>query len=196
MANEVIQDQDVQLVVKQTPSLVEKVTSLQVTDERTSKLGNDVLVAIKKMLAKLEDRRKFLVKPIKDHAKAIEDDLKKYSNPLKEAYDIARQKVTQYVVEVDRKNRAEEAKKASLVSSFLDEKVVPIEPEKKPGVTSSLGKSFTKKIWKCTEVIDQSKVPEQYKEIAMPKVNAAIRSGVREIPGLKIEEVPELNVRT
>ena len=193
---EVSQDTDIQIVAKQIPTLTERATALEITDEPKSKLANDVLAAIKRMLKKLEERRLFLVKPLKDHANNIEDDIKRYTNPLNEAYKIVRQKLTKYVSDQDSIHRKEEQEKAKAAEDFLGEEVKVAPPAKAAGVTSSLGKSYVKKVWKMTEVVDITKVPFQYLDVSSVRVNNAIRSGIREIPGLKIEEVNELAIRS
>jgi fused signal recognition particle receptor len=48
--------------------------------------------------------------------------------------------------------------------------------------------------WKGT-VIDESQVPREYLVVDMKKINAVVKAGVREIPGVKIEQVAGLAVR-
>lgn len=49
--------------------------------------------------------------------------------------------------------------------------------------------------WKATEILDKSKVPDEYLIVDMKKINAVVKAGVREIPGVKIEQVAGLAVR-
>ena len=81
-----------------------------------------------------------------------------------------------------------EAKKAGVEAPTI----VPAPVEKKETVTrtDSGASAHIRTEWKCTAVEDFAKVPDQYKILHDPTVNAAIKSGVHNIPGLKIEEVP------
>ena len=48
--------------------------------------------------------------------------------------------------------------------------------------------------WKAT-VLDPEQVPRQYLVVDMKAINAAVRAGVREIPGVRVEQVAGLAVR-
>jgi hypothetical protein len=56
------------------------------------------------------------------------------------------------------------------------------------------GSASTRKRWKA-EVIDEAAVPRQFLVVDTKAINAAVRDGVREIPGVRIEQVDELSVR-
>lgn len=51
-----------------------------------------------------------------------------------------------------------------------------------------------KKVWKAT-VVDVGAVPREYLEVDEVKIRAAVRAGVREIPGVRIEQVDQMAVR-
>ncbi len=52
----------------------------------------------------------------------------------------------------------------------------------------------TRKRWTAT-VTDPAQVPREYLVVDQRLINAAVKQGVREIPGVSIEHVPELAVR-
>jgi colicin import membrane protein len=53
----------------------------------------------------------------------------------------------------------------------------------------------TRKVWRAT-VIDAALVPHQYLVVDQAALNAAVRAGEREIPGVRIEQLDELAVRS
>ena len=61
-------------------------------------------------------------------------------------------------------------------------------------LSSTAGSASVRKEWRAT-VIDESEVPDEYKVIDTKKINAVVKAGVREIPGVKIEQVAGLSVR-
>jgi len=89
-----------------------------------------------------------------------------------------------------RKELAEEAKAKNITIDLPPPLPVPDVAKTATVTRTSSGASLgTRKDWKCTGVSDITKVPAEYLQVDMVKVNAAIKAGVKEIPGLVIEEV-------
>lgn len=57
------------------------------------------------------------------------------------------------------------------------------------------GRASTRKRWVAT-VIDETRVPREYLSIDQKAINAAVKAGVREIPGVTIEQQDELAIRS
>lgn len=68
--------------------------------------------------------------------------------------------------------------------------VAPAGPAKAASGTAS-----TRMVWKAT-VTDEAEVPREFLKVDTAAINRAVRQGVREIAGVRIEEVPEVAVRT
>lgn len=68
-------------------------------------------------------------------------------------------------------------------------------PIREPERQRALGSAATRKRWVGT-VTDPSMVPRAYLVVDQRLVNAAVKRGVRAIPGVRIEEVAELAVRS
>ncbi len=206
-------DSEVALVQSQTPALVDKANKLQITDELSSKLANDILVGLKDFQKKMEVRRVFFVKPIQDHVKNINTEFKKLSEPLADAYAIVREKLTTWCVALEKRKAEAEAKvreakdkKSAAAADFFDEEAPPPAEIVKPsaGVQSSLGKTHTRKVW-TFDIEDKAKVPDTFKSIDEPKINAMIKAHTQtikgvsgcdlEIPGVKIFQKTVLAVR-
>lgn len=86
---------------------------------------------------------------------------------------------------------AEEASVAESAIASLPEvqmpKAVVAAPPKQEGIS-------TRKVWKA-EVIDDAAVPRDYLVVDEKAIRAAVKSGVREIPGVRIYSVDEMAVR-
>jgi colicin import membrane protein len=61
-------------------------------------------------------------------------------------------------------------------------------------LTSASGSASTRKVWRAT-VETEALVPRAYLVVDQKAINLAVRNGVREIPGVRIEQVDELAVR-
>lgn len=69
------------------------------------------------------------------------------------------------------------------------QEVIPAGPAKAASGTAS-----TRMVWRAT-VVDETQIPREYLKVDTAAINRAVRQGVREIPGVKIEEIPEVAVR-
>lgn len=61
-------------------------------------------------------------------------------------------------------------------------------------VQTGRGSATRKKRW-VAEVVDEAQVPREYMAVDQVKLNAAVRAGVREIPGVKIEQKSDLAMK-
>ena len=69
-----------------------------------------------------------------------------------------------------------------------------VQPAEKAAIRSESGTASTYSRWTfCLTNIDE--VPREYMMVDVQKVNAAIRQGVREIPGLNIYEEKSIRIR-
>lgn len=99
----------------------------------------------------------------------------------------------------ERKRREEEARlerearagSQEAAKQIVEQKPVVVEKKRVVSATGTVG---TRKQW-TFDVLDLSKVPVEYLMIDKVKVNGAIKTGVREIPGINIFETDNLNVR-
>lgn len=60
-------------------------------------------------------------------------------------------------------------------------------------VRTANGKATRKKVWEWT-LVDRSKLPDEYLIVDEKKLNAVVKAGIRDIPGVKIEQVSKLAV--
>jgi len=192
------QDQQVSVIIEQTPTLVKKAEELTIRDEGTSKLANDIQIALSDNIKKLEERKKYYIGPAEETVKRFKNAFAERIEPLKEAKEIIRRKLRDWLIlleerqrKEEEKKRAKEEKKKNLSRDFLgDEAPAPETPKKedRPTVQSGLGKSYTQKFW-TFEVEDAEKIPRKIGDVEIlvldkVAVNSLIREHTKVINGV------------
>lgn len=174
----------------------------EIQTEQELALVTNVGSGLNKALKEIEEKRLKFTKPLLDTKKNLDAEFKKLSQPISaevtrlrgvvsdynRKLEEQRQKELQERKEAEEKRLAEEMKNAS--KEEIQEKAqeiaeVEVEEVAKTVETQAGSQATSVKRW-TFEIVDFSKVPDQYKEIVSAKVNRAIRDGVREIDGLKI----------
>ncbi len=92
-----------------------------------------------------------------------------------------------------KKQAAEEAAKHEIQAPQVPDLIIP--KQETVTRTETGASSYQVKSWKCT-IIDAPLVPRQFCEPSQKFLNDAVKQGVREIPGCKIEEITETRFRT
>lgn len=186
---EIAQDREVVEIQQSTSNLEEKVKTLAVKDERSSKYATDLLSFIKKAFRKVEQRRTFFVQPLNEHVEDINNFFKFMTVPLVAGETAVKIKLLAY----HQKCKAEDEARQKEAQAKIDETakelgLPPVEIEKKETkmqTQGSMGKTFVQKRW-TYDIVDIGLVPKEYIVLDNVAVNNAIRAGIREIPGLKI----------
>ena len=211
-----IPEEKVDTISSHALELVETAKSIEVTDQESYAEADQSLkiaVAAKK---KVKGFIKELVDPFKKAVKSAEGKLKPLLVPYEEADKLLRGKMEVYIAEENRKAREEAARQAEAErkkqaeleaarkKAEAENKPLP-EPEPEPAPEpvakpqfkekSDLGSSYTVRKWTFKEV-DFEKVPDEYKQLDSKAINAAIKNGERNIPGLEIYEKESIAVRT
>lgn len=188
---------------KEGATYLQRANELVIDNDTQESVATNILSMIAVSKKTLEEQRKFLVKPLNDHVKAINNRFKLYSEPLNQADAIIRKKVLDYKklkeqrrLEEERKVReAAEEEQARLAMSGiktpLPEPVVP----KAPATTrAELGSTNIKKVW-TFEIVDESQIPREYLTVNTKKIAAVVKAGIRNIPGVRIYQQDQLSVR-
>jgi hypothetical protein len=85
---------------------------------------------------------------------------------------------------------AEEATQADIAAQSAPAvQVAPAAP-----LATDAGKASVRQTWKAV-IVDESRLPREFLMPNKPEINAAVRRGVRDIPGVRIEQVTGLAVR-
>jgi hypothetical protein len=107
--------------------------------------------------------------------------------------------------ELDARRNAREAQEAAAAAEQAEQeaRVAELQAKSAPAaevaapakLQSASGSAATTKRWTAT-VIDDTLVPREYLSVDEKKIRTAVREGVREIPGVRIEQVDGLAVRS
>lgn len=189
---------------------VEMARDLTVTDA-TLNDATDLLSWIASNKKKLEEQRTYLVKPLNDHVRSINEKFKKWVEPLDEADRTLREKVLAFKAE--QRRQEEEARKAAEEErrKHEEERVAaesagqpyepPPQPASEPAVPprpntthASLGAMTDRKVWDF-EIERPELVPGAFKVVNEKAVRAAVNAGTREIPGVRIFQREDISIR-
>jgi len=181
--------------------------------------ASEALVGIKARIKRSEELRTFFVKPLNDQVKAINDRFKLAVQPLKDAETLISGKIIDYrrkenariaeerraeeerqrkEFEAEQAKKMAEAKKLKGIEKEMAMAEVPqdftpeVDLKQKKQIITNAGTLKTRLTWKAT-VLDEMSVPREFLSVDIVKINQAVRSGVREIAGVKIEQVESLN---
>lgn len=190
---------ELQTIESQISPAVEKAQGYVVETIKDVDNASAFLKEIKDMEKIVEDKRITFTKPLNESLKNINDTFKKMREPLEQARDLLTRKILTWKRIESERVAAEQAawrriQEAEAELCRLQNKPVIVEePITIAPVVNKIGNMQTVKRW-TYEVTDFSKVPDDYKFIDSPKVNNAIRSGNRDIPGLKIFQEESLSI--
>lgn len=185
-------------------SLTAKAEALTITTDQDAEGASGLLKEIADAKKGLETKRTGLVKPANDFVKSINTLFKSLASPIEQADSAIRSKLLKYrqdQAEIARKEQERLNKLAAQQQVRLDKKaeakgveaptivapVVAPPPKTVAGVTA-------RKVTKC-RVVDAAKVPDRFKRIDEVALNAAVRAGERDIPGVEVYEEEVLAVR-
>lgn len=149
----------------------------------------EVLTAVKEKLNEAEKERKQIVDPLNGVVKHVNAKFKPYTEALKDIEGHLKFLVVGYLEEqralavklAEKEAKAAEKKGAKQLAEDIREHALTSMP-----VPASSAVSFRKR-W-AYKVVDAKKVPREYLCVDSDAVNAAIKAGEREIPGLEIYE--------
>ncbi|MGH2878974.1 MAG: hypothetical protein ACRDK4_05120 [Solirubrobacteraceae bacterium] len=103
-----VEQQKVEEAAAAVSAVVTQAQAIEVRTPDEASAATEFLSVIKAETGKLETARKFLVEPLKRHAKAIDDQFKAQAEPLKTADKLVREKVLAYQQEQERLRREEQ----------------------------------------------------------------------------------------
>ena len=182
-------------------------------ESRVIKCNDDLKPATADLAVMAKIKKQLMAKkveyttPLRDNLKHIVEVFNGLLEPLEEANQITRKKVTDYIFEQNRKKaeaEALEARKLALAREEAElnngEFTVPLNtvviPEAAPTkVHTGMGSTGMRKLKKW-EIENFADVPDEYKMIDAAKVGKLVRAGIDHIPGIRIYEEETLTVTT
>lgn len=181
--------------------LVVRAREIEVRDDGSLRLAVETAAAAKKLDGAIEKLRKQWVEEPNRFVRTVNNLAKRYQDNLKQVEVTLKRKISdyQYQVELERRKaeaRArEEARKlqerlqaeAEAAGVEAPEVATPVIPERATTVRTAKGSAIQRTQW-TFEVVDPLLVPREYLMVDEKAIRAAVRAGVREIPGVRIYE--------
>lgn len=203
-----------QELINEVSAIIITNATVEVKTAEQSDKASALLQTVKEMQKTIDRKMKALVEPLKNVAKEIESEFKKVKEPLNNLEASLKRKLLEFVQEQKRiaeekrneaQRIAEEEKKKlecalnsdnALLRDIAQQKAKAIDNEAESAIALAQVKSSftgvtgqrkvtTRVIW-TYELIDLSKVPREYLKLDEGAVNSAVKSGVREIAGIRI----------
>ena len=196
-------------VTRHVARIVADAESLEISDADRLDFAVSLAGECKKTIKGFEIKQKEITQGAKDFIDSVRGFVGRFTDRLKGAETVINQKVSNYKLQLDitrkkqealakaaaenlQKKLNEEAEKAGVEAPQVPELVIPKE---KAAIKSSTGTTaYEVKRWICT-VQDPAQVPRQYCEPVKKLLDEAVKMGIREIPGCKIEEITETRFR-
>jgi hypothetical protein len=188
---------------------VEEIAISLVVDEAGVVTATEILGKIATTKKKAEEVRKALVQPLQQQVNEINSKFKETLAPLVKADTILRNKVQDWHAYQERLRREEEERLRKLMEKEqkkAEKKAekrgeappppmpVPVVPQAPKTVKTDTGSTSIKTFW-AWEVEDETKVPREYLMLNDQAISAAVKMGIREIPGIRIFQKQTLAVR-
>ena len=179
-------------IEKSIVSINQAVSSITISN--TSEMENAVSLVkrVKEERVKLDEEKAFHIKPLKEHIKKLEAELKPKYDILEKIEGILKGKMVVYTVEQDNirkeqeeKLRIEQQKKYEKEVKKAEKKDVPPPPPPAPIVVEKpkIAGFSMREIWDF-EIVDVNLIPKDYLVPDEKKIRKVISAGVT-IPGVK-----------
>ncbi len=190
------------------PQLCDTANNCLVWDHDSYNQAADLAKFISEAVKTIESERKRITAPLNESLKATNSLFKKLSEPLEAALTITKGKILKYKTDEDRRAReeldrqkaeqaakiAEAAKAGAPIPVDAVENLSAVATVPTTAARGGFGSVSTMKRW-AFEVVDFHLIPRHFLQVDSVLVNQAIKSGEREIPGLKIHQVETAVVR-
>lgn len=179
----------------QAIAVLDAVAGLQITTDEEYESAVDILKEVKRAANDLEAARTAITKPMNDAVKAVNAQFTEPSSRLEIAERRLKQMTAKYVADKRAEQqrmiaeaalaaaaaRASQPDAATDVAKAVEQAVTLAAAAAAPVVS---GVSFSER-WDWS-VSDLSLIPREYLRVDDTKINAAVKAGVRSIPGVRI----------
>lgn len=136
------------------------------------------------LFKKIEAARKEIIEPARRFTNRVNDTAKVFTEKLQEVESVIKAKIDAWKADVAREQAEKEAE-AKLLAKSLNVDIIPFVEETTHRIKTEGATSYEKTIWKF-DLQDISKVPLEFLTINEKLVDGCIKSGMRDIPGLRI----------
>ena len=187
-----IPEKDVKVIEEETSLLLKQADSYVIKSAQDADSASEFRRKIKDVENRIEAKRLEFTKPLNQSLSAINETFKKLSRPLKEVRESLTGRILDWWrTENDRLAKEEERRRKiqDAHERAGHEVKAPIILER---LEKKMGDSQVRKDW-TFEVINFSELEDKFKEENTVAINQAIRSGVRDIKGLRIYQKETLS---
>ncbi len=192
---------------KDQSSLIEKIERVEVKNDEDVKQASDWLGQIKARIKRIEDKRIEYTKPLNDQVKKINADFKTLAEPYLNMEYVIKKAIGGYMdeqrrIEIERVKKEERERRLEAERIAQEEQITNREALKiieKPKIVEApktVKTETSKIIGKVVvkfEIVDPSKVPDEFKIVDERLVRQAVNSGKRRIAGVRIWEETQVN---
>lgn len=204
-----IAKRDISAIVKNIDSMVDAASAIIIDDDKSQIEGNALAASAKRLYKDVETKRKEVIKPSGDFVKRVNSFAKMFTEKLQLVWTEIDRKDLSYHSKKELEHRKQEElirKKNEELQKALDKEAKKsgveapkVQPKPLPKVDNTVrteeGTAFWRDNW-VGEVVDAEKVPINFCSPDASKIKDAIRQGVREIPGILIENRKIKSYRT
>lgn len=195
MGEETSKDVKLKQIDSDVSMMVQKVQNFKIQTEKNLIEATDFLAAISTRLKRIEELRLFFTKPLLDQKKKIDEEFKKYIEPLEKLQKDLKGGIILYrqqeeeKIQAQKEKQIEEAKKLKGEEKQKAIEAIETNPElnQKASVVGERGSIRVRKAWDF-EILDEKKVPKKYLKVDEVKIREDISKGIRKITGIKIFE--------
>jgi hypothetical protein len=191
-------------------AMQEAATALEITADEGEKAAVDSAAQAKRLTNALEDERKRVIKDADAFVRGVNGFCRTFRQPLDEVVNTLRSKIAtfQFQKELERRKveKAMQEEAARLQAKLeVEAKEAGVEPPPVMPVPAPRPDSMTRcesgasasirTAW-TGEIQDPEAVPREFCSPDQQKINAAVKSGIRAIPGVRIYERPTTILRS
>lgn len=188
-----------EIKIKLEESLKESVTFLGIVQDHEIAGADEYeqvtefLKVTKHKMKLLDQERSISVKPLNDQVREINQWFKKPLDKLKEIEVALKKMLTSYQVKQREEQERLLAAAASAATEHAEAQALILAATKQaPPTVSGLS---VREVWQW-QVTDLSLIPHEFFSLDHSKLDAAVRSGAREIPGVKVYKDTRVSVRS
>lgn len=169
--------QDVESVLSYTRTLT-------ISNMQDAELATNYIAKARDLIEKIENKQKEITQDSLNFVAKIRDISKTMTDPLKLVKSMINEKIDEW--------KEENKKQLKMAEDFGIEIIDTFQDVSKTSTNSATSYEVTTYEY---EIEDESLVPRQYMSIDEAKVKLSLKSGVRNIPGLKIIKKTQTRVR-
>ncbi len=193
MKSTILAKTELQEFEKLVPPIIKEANSYVIDSIEAIDTASLFLKKIKDVETYMENKRLEFTQPLNQSLKAINDNFRELKTPLEDARILLTNKILTWKRAETERLEKEEARRRAIQEAHekagheVNAPIIVAKPQGKIGYTQ------TSKYW-TFEVVDFSKLPDLWKSVNEVAIRDTIRTGVREIPGLKIYQEDRLSI--